>query len=696
MTLGIACCLCPGTNRVQAGLTGENVALIVNGSSLDSLTLANHYAQLRDIPQQNIIVLDNVPDSLTIPLDTFRDVILKPILETINTRRIAAQVSVIAYSAGFPTSVDVSSLKKRLEDGMDEKYRTPTASINSLTYFYRWVLSDSPDFMGWGANFYARGPFSRNFANPFVGEPGDKFQAAIAAGQAEDFDEAAKIFESLADDYPTLYPLRILAAENWLRGGDEAKSLAQVRQSIQHGWVNRRYLTETEPLSKLFGGDASDLAEDRRKLLAGLQDVPFAMQGPIGFDAVGGWTGNGHAAPQSQGGMPYLLSCVLAVIHQQGSTMPQAIESLHRSAAADRTYPDATFGFSKTDDVRSTTRFPVVPDAIAWLLARDEKVEIFPAALPTGKIAYVGLLLGSATLPLADRKWSFAPGAIAENLTSFGGMFENASQTKLTSLLNAGAAMSSGTVTEPYALPPKFPTAMMYPYYGEGVTAIEAFYLSVQSPYQLLIVGDPLCQPYSRASNDFVRIETVAARQQQSTDDAAAEPTSSAAQGSSKQPSIDINWQALPNTPVSAATAATEFYLNGKLAGRVQPTPNIHINLPEGTEGAVDVRVVLVGEHVTLPRIGSHEELIIGDPSRLPQITRLPGDNPEEMVLSVKSDGADSVEITHLGRVIATLDDASDQIKLKSAQIGRGPVRLQAVMRQAGRAVAGRTVELDW
>ena len=42
--------------------------------------------------------------------------------------------------------------------------------------------------------------------------------------------------------------------------------------------------------------------------------------------------------------------------------------------------------------------------------------------------------------------------------------------------------MSSGTVAEPYALQFKFPLPMMYGYYAKGVSAIEAFYLSVTSP----------------------------------------------------------------------------------------------------------------------------------------------------------------------------------------------------------------------
>ncbi|WP_246112723.1 hypothetical protein [Allorhodopirellula solitaria] len=657
--------------RLQAGLTGENVALIVNGSSTDSLTIANHYAALRDIPSHNVIVLEDVPSELSISLDAFRDGILKPLLETINSRGIAPQIRVVAYSAGFPTSVNIGELAKRFPDPADSKYRTPVASINSLTYFYRWVLSDSPNLLAWGANLYARGPFGRHFANPFSGENAQQFEAAISDSKAEKFTEAAESMQSLADQFPTLFPLRILAAENWLRSGEEDKALAQVRKSIERGWINRRYLIETEPLSQLFGGDAVDLPGDRRRLLDQLEDVPHTMQGPIGFSNTAGWTNCGHAVKADEGGMPYMLSCVLAVVHKNGSTLQQAIDSLSLAAPADRTYPDATFGFSKTKDVRSKTRFPVTTDALSWLLSRNDDVEIFSSALPSQSGSYVGMMLGAASLPLSNKKWTFASGAIAENLTSFGGMFQNNSQTKLTALLHAGAAMSSGTVTEPYSLPPKFPSAMMYPYYSEGVAAIEAFYLSVPSPYQLLIVGDPLCQPFARAPNDFVRIE-------------------------SKPPAIEITWQSLPRTPDSVPTAAIELYLNGKSAGRIRPTPKIRVNLPANAEGVVDVRVSLIGAHPTQPRIGTHRNILVGEESHLPQIEQTPSDTPGEMTVSVACDEAESIHLIHLGRVIHTFESDSGDVTLTPAQIGTGPVRLQANAQRDGSIMLGRPVEIEW
>jgi hypothetical protein len=103
----------------------------------------------------------------------------------------------------------------------------------------------------------------------------------------------------------------------------------------------------------------------------------------------------------------------------------------------------------------------------------------------------------------ADFDWprsgsTILPGAICENLTSFGGIFTpSAGQTPLSEFLRAGAAGSSGTVIEPYALQAKFPHASIQLHYARGATLAEAFYQSVHSPYQLLVVGDPLCRPWA-------------------------------------------------------------------------------------------------------------------------------------------------------------------------------------------------------
>ena len=107
-------------------------------------------------------------------------------------------------------------------------------------------------------------------------------------------------------------------------------------------------------------------------------------------------------------------------------------------------------------------------------------------------------MIGAAKFDWESSGSTILPGAICEHFTSFGGVMRSrAGQTPLSALLRHGAAGASGTVTEPYSLHRKFPRATMHVHYARGCSLAEAFYQSVHGPYQLLIVGDPLCRPWA-------------------------------------------------------------------------------------------------------------------------------------------------------------------------------------------------------
>ena len=127
-----------GVEPARAGLSPENVVVVVNASSHDSRTVANHYVDLRNIPSGNVVFLREVPGELTISLDDFKSRILLPLLSELNRRRLASQAKVIAYSAGFPTSVDISAHTARLTDPNQKKYQLPTASLTGLTFYYQF------------------------------------------------------------------------------------------------------------------------------------------------------------------------------------------------------------------------------------------------------------------------------------------------------------------------------------------------------------------------------------------------------------------------------------------------------------------------------------------------------------------------------------------------------------------------------
>jgi uncharacterized protein (TIGR03790 family) len=93
----------------------------------------------------------------------------------------------------------------------------------------------------------------------------------------------------------------------------------------------------------------------------------------------------------------------------------------------------------------------------------------------------------------------FLPGAIADHLTSTGGMLTDSEQMSALRWLEAGATGSYGAVIEPCNLPQKFPEpAVAIAAYLQGDTLIEAYWKSVQMPGQGIFIGEPLAAPYGR------------------------------------------------------------------------------------------------------------------------------------------------------------------------------------------------------
>ena len=102
---------------------------------------------------------------------------------------------------------------------------------------------------------------------------------------------------------------------------------------------------------------------------------------------------------------------------------------------------------------------------------------------------------------------NFAPGAMADNLNSFGGLLfeDTGGETTLLSFLSAGATGSYGTVLEPCNYPQKFPDPMNYFYQARGFSLAECYYQSVTNPYQGLVAGEPLAAPFAQpAGGDWI------------------------------------------------------------------------------------------------------------------------------------------------------------------------------------------------
>lgn len=96
---------------------------------------------------------------------------------------------------------------------------------------------------------------------------------------------------------------------------------------------------------------------------------------------------------------------------------------------------------------------------------------------------------------------TYLPGAIADHLTSTGGVLANYNaQMPASRWLDAGVTGSYGAVSEPCNYWQKFPNPqIVLGHYLAGETLIESYWKSVKWPTQGLFVGEPLAKPYARS-----------------------------------------------------------------------------------------------------------------------------------------------------------------------------------------------------
>jgi tetratricopeptide (TPR) repeat protein len=677
---------------VWGGLAASDVVVVVNAGSLNSRTLANHYVALRGIPAVNVVVLEGVPNSETIPVADFREKILKPLLAELERRKLVGQIHCVAYSADFPSAIDISSDLKEIPD-LHQVF-TPAASINSLTYFYAQVLAADPAYIGLQANFYARREMDVYFTNPGGSATVDawnKIQAAMKSGEHK---QAADQLEQLLKDHPHQFPLAYLAASQAAQAGDAPRAVKLLREAIAKGWNAKLYL-KNDPR---FDGLRNE--PDFQVLELTLDEQIKELQPASGFDARLAWTPNGVPVAQARFGLRFMLSTVLGVTRGAGTSLPQAIQALERSAAADFTHPQGVFYFMLTEDVRTTTRQWGYIGAVDDLRSMGFRAEVLKSVLPMGKEQVLGLQFGTPSFDWNSTGSQFVPGAIADNLTSLGGvMTSGAGQTNLSELIKAGAAGSSGTVTEPYALQEKFPHPNMYVAYARGASLAEAFYLSVTGPYQLLIVGDPLCQPFSSAPQP--KFDSGLRK-------LAVNPTLSLEfeeVGQSYDEWLESTQSPSQNTtPLTAMSV--RMLLDGATPRDVPMKSNMTINLKGLTAGYHEIGLQFAAEGPLAQRSNGLVPLWLGptDSVELTLDAVLPSSRRDHqvslrsgmVVAKVKSLEGQRVSLWHDAEQLASASGNASDFSIPIETLGLGPVRLQAKAELSnGQLIASLPVWLD-
>jgi uncharacterized protein (TIGR03790 family) len=169
---------------------------------------------------------------------------------------------------------------------------------------------------------------------------------------------------------------------------------------------------------------------------------------------------------------------------------------IQRGIAADASKPPGSLYLIRTADEARNVRAARYPDVELKLAHRLQIVQM--SAPIRGDIPdALGYFTGAqqvAELSLIH----FRAGALADHLTSTGGVMEDGQQMPALRWLEQGATATYGTVSEPCAFLEKFPDIqVLFDHYTHGETALEAYWKSVAMPGQGLFIGEPLARPYA-------------------------------------------------------------------------------------------------------------------------------------------------------------------------------------------------------
>ena len=551
------------TTKVMAGGGPENVVVVVNGDSWASKTVANEFVKLRGVPPGNVVVLHGLDNWEQATVEQFREDILKPALEAVQQRGIASQVDYLIYSSDIPAAIDVKEDAKKANAALPRVFTT-TASINGLTYLYRYTLGMNPNYLGMRINKYVRTP---------------------------------------------------------RKNGEEVE-----------------------------------------------------LPPTLGFRAAHQFNEKGEVTAEA--GEKYLLSMMLGVTSGRGNSVAEVLNYLRTSAIADGTRPQGTVYFMNNSDVRSTTRRPWFDGAIAKLKTIGVQGEVLNGSLPLNQASVIGAVVGSAGFDWGKSNSKIVPGAICEHLTSFGGvMRERSGQTPLTEFLRFGAAGSSGTVTEPFAIQEKFPLPFIHYHYAQGCTLAEAFYQSVSGPYQLLIVGDPLCRPW--ANIPTVGVEGL------------------------KRGDVlreEVRFRPVIAGPEAFTPQRFELYVDGIRWAACQPGESFTVDTQTLDDGPHDLRIVAVEDSAieTQGRVLIPVEVQNGEARLKATLSaeKVHWEAPLKVKLSLPD--AQTLSVIHQHRLLASAAGAEAELTIDPHTLGQGTSILQPVALTAdGRRLLGPPLTVE-
>ena len=374
------------------------------------------------------------------------------------------------------------------------------------------------------------------------------------------------------------------------------------------------------------------------------------------------WNPDGRRTTSDKG-IPYLLSTMLGVTNGRGNSVDEIVRYLTSASKADGSKPRGVIYYVKNNSPRSTPRHDQFSKAVGELAIAGVHAEVVRGQFIKNKNQVMGVTCGAPILNVAQSGCLFRPGALGDNLTSAGGnllirKLKGPNQTPLTDFLRFGAAGACGTVVEPLNFPEKFPSAFLHVHYAKGCSMAESFYQSIAGPYQQLIVGDPLCQPWADVPQIEVgEIQDGARLSKQVT----LTPTAKTSQGK--------------------AIAYFELFVDGKRTKRCLAGGKFALDTTSMADGIHELRIVGTDNTAIETQGRWVAEIMVKnglDAIQLSVDESQLAAGMKYLMVKVTSTLKEDVQVLHNGREVGHTSQGSGTVRIAVDSLGSGPITLYA------------------
>ncbi len=198
----------------------------------------------------------------------------------------------------------------------------------------------------------------------------------------------------------------------------------------------------------------------------------------------------------SHSSQPFQDFAIRPTMSLAGENIDEVKALIDRGVASDGTAPPGTGYLVETNDKARNVRSAYYVATISHLRQRINLEHIHAQSI-TNRHDVLFYFTGLKQVPNLKTN-QFLPGAIADHLTSAGGVLTG-QNSQMSSLrwLEAGATGSYGSVVEPCNFLQKFPhPTIVIDRYTQGDSLIEAYWKSVSMPGQGIFIGEPLANPF--------------------------------------------------------------------------------------------------------------------------------------------------------------------------------------------------------